>query len=151
MLRVVYEAVEDLESGRLAEISEVRGGTRVRVAKWAGVEAYTHALNVEMAAFLDRSSWFQLWRDEIISRSGGTIQLSVIFTIHDLDPGEYVEIQEAKGLVDIRVERTATAEQFVGAVNPAIKEFLAGAQWFQLWQGEIVDMASPPDTPKAEV
>ncbi|MGW2223898.1 hypothetical protein [Streptomyces formicae] len=143
MLRVTYEAVASLESGKLADITEVRGGTRVRIARWADVEAYTHALNVEMAAFLDGAEWFQLWRDEVISRSGGTVQLSVVFSIHDLEPGEYVEIRERRGLVDIRVERTATADQFVQAVNPAIEEFLAGAQWFQLWQGEIVDMDSP--------
>lgn len=145
MLRVIYEAVESLESGKLAEISEVRGGTRVRVARWADIEAYTHALNVEMAAFLDGSQWFQLWRDEIISRSGGTCTLDVIFTIDDLDPGDYVKIQESKGLVDIHIERTATVDQFVRAVNPAIQEFLDGKQWFQLWQGEIVDMDSPED------
>ncbi|WP_069883460.1 hypothetical protein [Streptomyces luteocolor] len=145
MLRVIYEAVEDLQPGRLAEISEQRGGTRVRVARWARIEDYIHALNMEMAAFLDRSQWFQLWRDEIVARSGGTVQLSVIFSIHDLDPGDYVVIRETKGLVDIQVERTATVDQFVHAVNPAIEEFLAGAQWFQLWQGEIVDMDSPED------
>lgn len=145
MLRVVYEAVESLESGRLAEICEVRGGTQVRVVRGAEVEAYTHALNVEMAAFLDGAEWFQLWRDEVIARSGGTCSLSVIFSIHDLDPGDYVEIQESKGLVDIRVERSASVDQFVKAANPAIEKFLAGAQWFQLWQGEIVDMDSPED------
>ena len=145
MLQVIYEAVESLESGKLADISEVRGGTRVRVARGADIEAYTHALNVEMAAFLDGSEWFQLWRNEIISRSGGTIQLSVTFTIHDLAPGDYVVIRESKGLVDIRIERTATVDQFVRAANPAIEEFLAGAQWFQLWKGEIVTMDSPED------
>lgn len=145
MLRVTYEAVESLKSGKLADISETRGGTHVRVVRGVGVETYTHALNEEMAAFLDGSEWFQLWREEIISRSGGTIQLSVIFTIHDLDPGDYVVIRETKGLVDIRIERTATVDQFVRAVNPAIEEFLGGKQWFQLWQGEIVDMDSPED------
>ncbi|ARX81612.1 hypothetical protein SMD44_01010 [Streptomyces alboflavus] len=145
MLRVIYEAVEDLRPGKIAEISEQRGGTRVRIARWASVEEYARALNEEMSAFLDRSAWFQIWRDEIVSRSGGTCSLSVIFTIRDLAPGDYVLIWESKGLVDIQIERTASAEQFVRAVNPAIEKFLDGAQWFQLWQGEIVDMASPDD------
>jgi hypothetical protein len=143
MLQVIYEAVESLGSGTLAEISEVRGGTRVRVARGVGVEVYTQALNIAMQEFLDGAEWFQLWREEVIARSGGTCSLDVIFTIDDLDPGDYVKIRESKGLVDIRVERTASVDQFVQAANPAIEEFLAGAQWFQLWQGEIVDMSSP--------
>lgn len=143
MLRVVYEAVESLESGGLAHISEVRGGTRVCVVRGSEVEAYTHALNVAMQEFLDGAEWFQLWRDEVIARSDGTCSLNVVFSIHDLDDGDYVEIQESKGLVDIRVERTASVDQFVKAANPAIQEFLDGGQWFQLWQGEIVDMDSP--------
>jgi hypothetical protein len=142
MLRVVYEAVDSIEGGKLADISEQRGGTRVRVARGQDVQGYARALNEEMSRFLDQSSWFQLWRDEVISRSGGTIQLDVIFTIHDLPPGAFVAIQESKGLVDIRIERSATVDQFVASANPTIKQFLAGKQWFQLWEGEIVDMDS---------
>jgi CO/xanthine dehydrogenase FAD-binding subunit len=45
--------------------------------------------------------------------------------------------------VVVHVASLATASQFVDAMNPATERFLAGGQWFQLWQGEIITMDSP--------
>lgn len=143
MLRVIYKAVDDLEPGRLADFSEDRGCVLVRVAKGSQPEDYVRALNEEMQRFLDNSSWFQLWRDQILSRNHPEFALDVTFRLDDLGPGEGVKIRELKGTVDIRVERGLPVEAFVAAINPAIVEFLDGGQWFQLFGGEIVDIASP--------
>ena len=71
--------------------------------------------------------------------------LRVEYEVDALEPGQFVKIEERRGTVVIRCERTADAAQLVGALNTAIEEFLAGGQWFQLWKGEIVTMDSPED------
>lgn len=148
MLRVVYE-VADLKPSQPVRMSEDRGVVTVLIDRNADAVEYANSLNLALDRFLSEAQWFQLWRDEIVSRSSAGSPLRVEYIVDDLDPGLCVEIREKRGLVRIHVERSATAAQFVAALNPAIEEFLLGGQWFQLWQGEIVDMASP-DTLKAE-
>ncbi|MEU5772613.1 hypothetical protein ABZ819_04825 [Streptomyces venezuelae] len=144
MLSVIYELVPSTTTGRLAHYSEARGAVRVEVVDGHHAPDLLPDLNQGMQELLDGSRWFQLWRKDIIGRSGGTdCSLDVRFRLVDLDPGDYVQILEVKGLVIIGVERTATAAQFVQAINPAIVHFLAGGQWFQVFAGEIVDMSSP--------
>jgi hypothetical protein len=63
----------------------------------------------------------------------------------DLPPGMAVDLQESRGLIRIRVSSAATLEEALAALNPVAAEFLAGGQWFQLWEGEIVTMHSPDD------
>lgn len=144
MLSVTYEVVSRTVTGRLAHYSEARGNVRVEVVDGHEAPDFIEDLNYGMQEFLDNSHWFQLWRQDIIGRTGGTdLALDVKFHLDDLDPGDYVAIKESKGLVLIGIERTATAAQFVQAINPAIVQFLDGGQWFQLFAGEIVDMGIP--------
>ncbi|MEU0393880.1 hypothetical protein ABZ208_14055 [Streptomyces sp. NPDC006208] len=65
--------------------------------------------------------------------------------VDDLGPGEVVEIRERRGVVEIRICRTATLQQVVDTLNEVCEELLAGGQWFQLWKGEIVTLDSPMD------
>lgn len=144
MLRVTYELVPSTTTGKLAHYTEARGHVRVEVAEGQPAANLIPDLNQGMQDFLDHAEWYQLWRKDIIGRTGrDELALDVRFALTDLDPGDYVQIEESRGFVLIGVERTATAAQFVDAINPAIVEFLAGGQWFQLFAGEIVDMASP--------
>ncbi|GHH58188.1 hypothetical protein [Streptomyces candidus] len=143
MLSVTYELVPATTSGRRAHFSEARGAVRIEVADGFGAPDLIDDLNRGMQEFLDGARWFQLWRHDIIGRTGGCLSLDIKFSLADLEPGDYVEIRESRGFVSVGIERTATAAQFVRAVNPAVANFLDGGQWFQVYGGEIVDNSHP--------
>ena len=146
MLRVEYEATGDLEPGQLVQIEEDRGLISIRIDQTLGPVEYTGALNRELERFLAGSEWFQLWKDQIVSPKDSESPVRVLYRIDvfgELDDAAAVEIRERKGLVEILVDPTADTRKFVAAINPAIKMFLAGGQWFQHWRGEIVDLTSP--------
>lgn len=143
MLSVIYELVPATTSGRRAHFSEARGEVRIEVADGFAAPDLIDDLNLGMQEFLDEARWFQLWRHDIIGRTGGCLSLDIQFSLADLEPGDYVEIREKRGFVAIGVERTATAAQFVRAINPAVVNFLDGGQWFQVYAGEIVDNSVP--------
>ncbi|WP_406501907.1 hypothetical protein OHA04_37340 [Streptomyces sp. NBC_01590] len=142
MLRVVYEAT-DLAPGVISDWSEDRGLLRIRVNRQAAPEQFTESLNHTMLDVLDNCGWYQLWRGEIISVASPNNPLRVDYQISSFTPAPLVEIRERKGAVTLSVSPTASAEEFVQAVNPSIEELLAGGQWFQHWEGEIVTMESP--------
>lgn len=146
MLRVVYAAAEDLEPGQMVAIGEDRGIITVRIRRAAHAREYTAALNGELERFLAGVEWFQLWKDKIVSPQSADCPVRVVYVLDldgELDDGEFVEIREHQGLVKILVDPAADVDLFVAALNPTIETFLSGGQWFQLWQGEIVDMTSP--------
>ncbi|MFD7622070.1 hypothetical protein [Streptomyces sp. NPDC059802] len=141
MLRVVYEAT-DLTPGVISDWSEDRGLLRIRVDRQATPDQFTESLNRTMLDVLDNTGWYQLWRGEIISIASPNNPLRVDHQISSLTPAPLVEIRERKGTVTLSVSPTASAEEFVQAVNPSLEELLAGGQWFQHWKGEIVTMES---------
>lgn len=141
MLRVVYEATDELPPGLTVDIRETQGFVHIRLDVDAEAEEYTRALNPALDQFLAGCGWFQVWRGEILSASSPDSPLRVVYvTDDDLASGEFVEIREGKGLVRLHVATKATAEEFAQAMNPAVAKFLAGGQWFQLWAGEIITM-----------
>jgi hypothetical protein len=143
MLRVVYEATPDLDDGQTVDIHEARGRVLVKVREDADVEEYIQALNAELKTFLAGCGWFQLWRGRIISADYPGRPLTVQFAPDaKVDPRKGIEIRESCGLVKIHVSHRATADRLVRALNPALVKFLAGGQWFQLYEGEIVTMDS---------
>jgi hypothetical protein len=142
MLRVVYTAA-DLEPGTLSDWHEDRGLVEIRIARGTEATDFVPSLNETLKDFLAKSQWFQLWEGEILSANHPKSPLRVTFELSRLQPSPIVHIREYKGEVVLPVRPTATAEQLVDAINPPIEEFLAGAQWFQLWRGEIVTMDSP--------
>lgn len=144
MLRVLYEPARDLEAGQIVEIRESRGLVNVRIDASASVGRYTEALNTALEDFLTECSWFQLWRGEILSANSPDSPLRVRYQMDDLiDAKKVIEVRESRGLVRVHVSHTADPETFAGVLNPATEAFLAGGQWFQLWEGEIVTMDSP--------
>ncbi|MFE2832267.1 hypothetical protein ACFXI6_14635 [Streptomyces mirabilis] len=144
MLRVVYEATRDLDSGRTVEIRESRGYISVKINPDVPADQYTEALNAALKVFLANCSWFQIWRGRIISANSPGSPLTVEYEVDDkIDRIRCVEVRESRGLVKVHVASSATTEEFVRALNPASERFLAGGQWFQLWHGEIVTMESP--------
>lgn len=144
MLRVVYQATTDLKPDRLVDIEETRGRIDVRIHQACSADEYTEALNAALVRFLANCSWFQIWRGRIISADSPESPLTVTYQADDqIDLRKCVEVRESRGLVVVHVAGAATAEQFVQAINPSTEAFLAGGQWFQLWQGEIITMESP--------
>lgn len=144
MLRVVYEATTDLAPDALAEITETRGRVTVKIRQGTRATEYIDPLNAALAAFVNGCSWFQIWRGQIISANSSDSPLTVQYEADpDVDLLSCVQIREQQGAVRLHVCPEARAEHLVRAVNPAIERFLAGGQWFQLWQGEIVTMEEP--------
>lgn len=143
MLCVEYEATEDLHPGQLADIAEDRGHIRVRVDRSAPLAAVVRQLNVEIDRLLSTSHWFQLWKDEIISRGTPDCSLGVVYLLEREEPGGVV-VRERRGLVRVLIDPALSTEEFAAAMNPATEEFLDGGQWFQLYAGEIIDMT--PDS-----
>jgi hypothetical protein len=143
MLQVTYEAVDDLEPGRLARIDEDRGAITIKVDKLAPLRAVITQLRVEFVQFLTRTDWYQLWGDEIISRHTPSHPLRLEFI---LVPGAShgVGIAEDKGIVRNYVAEGMTVEQFAEAMNPAVQNVIDGGCWFQLYAGEIIDHSPEP-------
>lgn len=144
MLRVVYEAVQDLGPDQAVELREAHGTLRVRIREGTPASDFLPPLNAAFERLLAQCSWFQLWRGHILSADSPEHPLSVRF-LEDpaVDLRTCVQIREHCGEVRVHVLPRTPAELFVRAINPAVEQFLAGGQWFQLWQGEIVTMDPP--------
>lgn len=142
MLRAVYETA-DLDAGVISQWREDRGLLAITVARHATPQQFTRSLNATLAEVLAGAHWYQVWKGEVVSIASPASPLRVHFQTSDFDPAPLVDIRERKGLVTVHVSPTAEAHEFVHALNPALEELLAGGQWFQLWQGEIVTMTSP--------
>lgn len=143
MLHVTYEAVEDLDPGRLAQILEDRGRIQVRLDKHAPLPDVVRQLNIEVEDLMSAACWFQLWKDQIVSRSTPDAPLRVQYLLHREEP-DCAVVRENKGLVRVHIDPDLSVEQFAAAMNPATKELLSGGQWFQLYAGEIVDNSPEP-------
>lgn len=142
MLRVEYTAA-DLEAGVISDWHEDRGLLKISVARHATPRQFTQSLNRTLDAVLAGAHWYQMWRGEVISISSPASPLRVHFQLSEFDPAPLVEIRERKGAVAVHVSPDTGADEFVHALNPAVAELLAGGQWFQHWEGEIVTMDSP--------
>lgn len=143
MLHVTYEAVEDLDPGRLAQIVEDRGRIQVRLDRNAPLPDVVRQLNIEVEDLMSAACWFQLWKDEIVSRGTPGSPLRIQYLLHCEEP-DCAVVRENKGLVRVHIDPGLSVEQFAAAMNPATEKFLSGGQWFQLYAGEIIDMSPEP-------
>lgn len=141
MLAVIYEADSNLASGELVEIEESRGRVDIKVRGDADAAAFVPTLNRKLGELVGRCRWFQIWRGQIISADHPDSPLTVQYVVDpEVSRRACVQIRESQGRVRLHVSPAATTGEFVSALNPAIRQFLAGGQWFQLWNGEIVTM-----------
>ena len=69
--------------------------------------------------------------------------LDVQYVLKDLSETQPVEIEERRGQVRFMLSNGLFVPEGVAALNSAVRQLLAGGQWFQLWRGEIVSIASP--------
>lgn len=61
----------------------------------------------------------------------------------DRSHDEPVAVRETRGQIRFELYRGLFLPEGVAALNSATQAILSGGQWFQLWKGEIVSMASP--------
>lgn len=61
----------------------------------------------------------------------------------DLADGKVSDWHESRGLVEISVARHATPAQFIPSLNRTLADFLAQAEWYQIWEGEVISAKSP--------
>ncbi|MEU6552039.1 hypothetical protein ABZ915_17410 [Streptomyces sp. NPDC046915] len=138
MLHVTYEAVKDLQPGRLARIDEDRGRIRVLLDENEPLAVVIQQLNIEIDKLLANLNWFQLWGDEIISRATPKAPLRIKYLLQR-EEEDVAVVGEVKGLVLVFIDPGLTTEEFAVAMNRATRKFLASGRWFQLYGGEIVD------------
>ncbi|MHC3450856.1 hypothetical protein [Streptomyces prasinus] len=144
MLRVVYQAATNLEAGRLVDVVETRGQVTVRLRRGTRASDFITPLNEALAGLISRGTWFQIWRGQIVSAGTPDSPLLVQYEADpEVDLLACVHIRERRGMVRFHVSPDVRAEDLTRAVNPALRALLAGGQWFQLWQGEIVTMEGP--------
>lgn len=75
---------------------------------------------------------------------GGCRMLDVRYVYSDeLSVEDPVEAEERRGSVKFKLCRGLFLPEGVAALNSVTARILAGGQWFQLWRGEVVSMASP--------
>lgn len=139
MLKVTYEAVTDLEPGRLARIDENRGRVRNLLDKAAPLRDVVRQLNVEIDRLMSSGTWYQLWDDEIVSRATPRTPLRIQYLLERRER-HGVHVREHKGLVTVYIDPDLSVEEFAAVMNPATDELLNGGCWFQHYAGEIIDM-----------
>ncbi|MBZ6290321.1 hypothetical protein KVH30_01885 [Streptomyces olivaceus] len=144
MLDVRYEAVTGLAPGRLTEIDEDRGRIRVRLDQSAPLADVVRQLNREITRLLCSAHWFQLWKDEIVSRDTPGRPLRIEYRLEARE-GRGTCVEERKGLVTVYIDPSLDAAGFAAAMNPVTENFLDGGQWFQLYAGEIIDNSPEPN------
>lgn len=145
MLDVTYEAVEDLKPGRLAKIEEERGRIRVRLDKHAPLVDVVQQLNTEVDHLMSSAHWFQLWKDEIVSRDTPDRPLRVEYLLASwVAPEMGVGVAEDKGVVRVYICPSLPVAAFAAWMNPATKRQLDAGHWFQLYDGEIIDNSPEP-------
>lgn len=145
MLDVAYEAVEDLPPGKLADINEGRGRIRVRLDRTQPLTDVVRQLNIEIDHLMASSHWFQLWKTEIVGRDTPGCPLQVEYIFRPWVPPELgVCVAEDRGAVRVYVCPQQETERFAVAMNEAVRDLLAGGQWFQLYAGEIIDNSPEP-------
>ncbi|MGW5197299.1 hypothetical protein [Streptomyces spiralis] len=69
--------------------------------------------------------------------------LRVVYKATDLAPGTISDWYEDRGYVEIRIARGTEAAEFVPSLNETLRDFLSQAEWFQLWDGEIISVNHP--------
>jgi hypothetical protein len=63
--------------------------------------------------------------------------------VDNLPPGRLAQIDEDRGKIRVRLDRTEPLNAVVAQLNIEIDDLMASARWFQLWKDEIVSCNSP--------
>lgn len=63
--------------------------------------------------------------------------------VDNLAPGRLARIDEDRGTIRVRLDRSAHLPDVVRQLNVEIDQLLSSSHWFQLWQDEIVSRDTP--------
>jgi len=63
--------------------------------------------------------------------------------VDDLAPGRLAEIDEDRGQIRVRLDKTQPLKDVVRQLNIEIERLMSSARWFQLWGDEIVSRDTP--------
>lgn len=61
----------------------------------------------------------------------------------DLEPGRVATIEEDRGELLIRLDKTQPLKRVIRQLNMEWAQFLSRADWFQLWHDEIISRHTP--------
>jgi hypothetical protein len=63
--------------------------------------------------------------------------------VEDLAPGRLARILEDRGRIQVLLDKSAALEDVVRQLNIEIDNLMSSANWFQLWEDEIVGRTTP--------
>jgi hypothetical protein len=63
--------------------------------------------------------------------------------VDDLAPGRLAKIDEDRGRIRVRLDKSQPLALVVRQLNIEIEDLMRSARWFQLWGDEIVSRATP--------
>lgn len=63
--------------------------------------------------------------------------------VEDLPPGCLARIDEDRGRIRVRLDKSAPLAAVVRQLNVEIDKLISSARWFQLWKDEIVSCNTP--------
>ncbi|MFH8926328.1 hypothetical protein ACH4D4_04665 [Streptomyces pristinaespiralis] len=63
--------------------------------------------------------------------------------VDDLAPGQLADVEEDRGRVRFRLDRTSPLADVVRQLNIELDRLLSAARWFQMWGSEFVSRNTP--------
>ncbi|MFF4791924.1 hypothetical protein ACFY2M_19645 [Streptomyces sp. NPDC001276] len=69
--------------------------------------------------------------------------LRVEYQAADLESGILSDWHEDRGYVGVRVARGTKPPEVIPSLNDTLRDFLSKAEWYQIWDGEILSVHHP--------
>lgn len=69
--------------------------------------------------------------------------LRVVYRPAILRQGLLTDWYEDRGYLEFRVAAGTKAREFIPSLNATLRDFMKNAQWYQIWEGEIISADHP--------
>ena len=143
MLRVTYDAVDDLAPNTFVHIDEGGGMVAIYLDRNAPLKDVVRQFNAEIDRMVRSARWFQLWDDEIVSCNSPSKALRIVFLLEQRERHGVV-FEERKGDLKAFVDPAIDVTRFAAVMNTLTAKHISGGRWFQLHGGEIHDVSQEP-------